>query len=1327
MKNVEDIYPLTPTQAGILFHTLQAPNSGVYFQHYTCELVGSINLGFFRRAWEDVISRHPVLRTAFLWEGLDEPLQVVLQKVELPVEVKDWRNSHSDQKQEHLQRFLQQDRQQGYNLAKAPLMRLHLFQTAPDHYQFVWSFHHLLTDGWSVAIVLKEVFATYEALYRGQSPMLSQPRPFRDFIAWLQAQDSSKAETFWRRMLQDFNTPTSLRVNKRPDKQSQYENSYHEYIGTLSDQTTEALQNLAQAHRMTLNTILQGAWTILLSRYSGDSDVLFGATVSGRPSELSGVEDMVGMFINTLPVRVQINPETKLITWLKTLQTQLLELLQYEYSSLVNIQKWSEVPQGQALFDSIVVFENYPIDSTVFQDQHHVMEVQNIRYLEQSNYPLSLIVIPHKQLILRVIFDRNYYDDEIIVRLTGHLQHLLESIAVNPDQSIARIPMLSNIEQHRLLVEWNRTQIDYPQNRLIHQLFEEHVTATPNKIAVEETEDQLTYGKLDHRANQLAHYLQKLGVKANTPVGLVLERSIDMIVAILGVLKAGGAYLPLDPTYPQERLAFMLADTQAPIVLTHKKLAGSIPQHNGKTVFIDTEWDVIANEDSTSPNIGTIPKNLAYIIYTSGSTGVPKGVPVSHHNLVHSTAARFRFYEENVDRFLLLSSFTFDSSMVGIFWTLCQGGTLVLPPHRIEQDTEQLAATIAAHQISHILMLPSLYTILLEQADTAQLVSLQTVIVAGEECRRGLVDRHYTRLPQATLFNEYGPTEGTVWSTACEIPANFEGDRVPIGRPIPNMQNYILDSHNHPAPIGVPGELCIGGVGVTSGYLNRPELTAEKFVEHSFAGEPPVRLYRTGDLARYLPDGNIEFLGRIDHQIKIRGYRIEVGEIEAVLAGHPLVRQAVVVAHGSDDVAVTTSKRLVAYVEPVDSQKVSASELRRFLLDGLPDYMVPSAFVTLDALPLTSNRKVDRSKLPVPDTDLLLAADTAFVAPRTPVEESLAEIWASVLGVKRLGIHDNFFELGGDSILSIQLIAKAAQQNIKLKPNDIFRAPTVEQMSQVLQQGGRDGASSSLVTIQAEGLKPPLYFVPGNFGNVFTNLGYIARYLGSDQPFYGLQDTTDMPSQIPAMAERYVAQIRAFQPAGPYLLGGVCSGGLVAYEMAQQLLRQGHHVDLLALVETFAKEPNMRNLQTSMTEILHKLFRFLGFFSNHDGEGERPITRALGRRELGAYLRLKGKVVANILGATSYSPKPYPGRVDVFLTEESLAKYEPRVSWSRFAIGGAEMHKLPGTHARITGSNAEISKASMKVLAQQLEARIDIVLANPQPLVQLDETITTPE
>jgi amino acid adenylation domain-containing protein len=800
-----------------------------------------------------------------------------------------------------------------------------------------------------------------------------------------------------------------------------------------------------------------------------------------------------------------------------------------------------------------------------------------------------------------------------------------------------------------------------------------------------------------------------------------------MIVATLGVLKAGGAYLPLDPAYPRERLAFMLADTRAPVVLAQKKWADSHLECEAKTVFIDVERSVIAREDDAAPNIAAVPENLAYVIYTSGSTGTPKGVPVSHKNLVHSTSARFHFYEEAVDRFLLLSSFTFDSSIVGIFWTLCQGGTLVLPPQRIEQDMQQLAAKIAAHQISHILTLPSLYAILLEQADAAQLASLKTVIVAGEECQRGLVDRHYNRLPQATLFNEYGPTEGTVWSTAYRIPANFESDRVPIGRPIPNMQNYILDSHGQLAPIGVPGELCIGGAGVTSGYLNRAELTAKRFVEHSFGGGPPIRLYHTGDLARHLPDGNIEFLGRIDQQVKIRGFRIEMGEIEASLVRHPVVRQAAVVAHTPDDQTDSAPKRLVAYVEPVDGQVASAGEFRRFLLDKLPEYMMPTAFILLNALPVTPNGKVDRQKLPAPDTNLALTADTAFVAPRTPIEEELAAIWATVLGVESVGIHDNFFELGGDSILSILVIAKAAQvTGRKLPLAALFQAPTIEQLSQILRQDGGEISNSSLVTLQAGGVKPPLYFIPGNLGNVFTDLGDIALHLASDQPFYGLQDTTDNPSQIKAMAERYVEQIRAFQPEGPYLLGGICSGGLVAYEMAQQLQRQGQSVALLAIVEAFAEEGNIRNYIRVVREIVRRLFRRVANTPTYNGRQEKPQPQARRYRELGALLRLKAKVIANMLDVAHYSPGPYPGRVDVFLTEESLTYYKPRLRWSRFAAGGAEIHKLPGSHDSIVGDNVEISEASMKNLAQQLTVCIDAVLAErPQLIGRRDETISS--
>ena len=791
MKNVSDIYPLTPTQTGMLFHTLQAPGSGVYFEQYVCTLSGSLDLACFRQAWQTAVERHAVLRTAFIWEGLDEPLQVVRQKLELPFEHIDWRELSETEQHERLEEYIKNDRTRGFEPAKAPLLRLALFQTAPVVHQFVWSFHHLQLDGWSTGLLLEEVFDSYEILRRGELPKKSPPRAFKEYVGWLKQQDISQAESFWKKELAGFITPTALRV-ERGVTSKKSTGIYQQKQTKLSESVSTTLQQLAQQHRLTLNTIFQGAWAILLSRYSSESDVLFGTTVSGRPADLPGVEAMIGMFINTLPTRVQVHPDEEILPWLKKIQSRQLELREFEYTPLIEIQAWSDIPKHRALFDTIVVFENYPVDGSTFQNGNHRLHISNVRYLEQSNYPLSVLVEPGKQSQLYLIYNTDYFDDEVIGRLLGHLETILTGIAANAMKPIKTIELLTPVERQQVIHTWNNTDVDLPKPQQTQQFIEQHAIKNPDAVAVVDNDGQFTYNELDRKANQLANYLQTLGVGSNTPVGLVLERSIDMIVAILGVLKAGGAYLPLDPDYPSERLKFMLTDTQAPVVLTQKKLAVSLPDHKAKMVFIDAEWDLIAREDNTVPHIAAAPENLAYVIYTSGSTGKPKGVPVSHRNLVHSTSARFQFYKKNVNRFLLLSSFTFDSSVVGIFWTLCQGGTLVLPPQRTEQNIRKLAATIASYKISHILTLPSLYAILLEQSDRKRLASLNTVIVAGEECRRGLVDLHYTNLPRATLFNEYGPTECTVWSTAYKIPPNFKGDLVPIGRPIPNTQNYIL-------------------------------------------------------------------------------------------------------------------------------------------------------------------------------------------------------------------------------------------------------------------------------------------------------------------------------------------------------------------------------------------------------------------------------------------------------------------------------------------------------------------------------------------------------
>ena len=1307
MKNVSDIYPLTPVQAGMLFHTLQAPGSGVYFEQYVCTLNGSLDLACFRQAWQTALERHAVLRTAFIWEGLDEPLQVVRQTLELPFAHVDWRELSETEQRERLEAYIQTDRTRGFDPAKAPLLRLSLFQTAPAVHQFVWSFHHLQLDGWSTGLLLEEVFDSYEALRRGDPPRHSPPRAFKYFVGWLKQQDLNQAEHFWKNELAGFTTPTALSVDKAAAAQKT-RGRYRQKQTKLSASATATLHQLAQQHRLTLNTIFQGAWAILLSRYSSEGDVLFGTTVSGRPADLPGVESMIGMFINTLPTRVQVYPDSEVLPWLKQIQSRQLALRRFEYSPLAEIQSWSDIPKGRALFDTIVVFENYPVDGSTFQNGHSSLHVNHVRYLEQSNYPLSVLVQPGNQLQLCIIYNTSYFEDEVIDRLLGHLKTILAGIVANTMNPIKTIEMLTTAERQQVLQTWNKPHGDLPRPQQTQHFFEQHATQNPDTLAVVDNAGRLTYGELDRKANQLAHYLRSLGVGPNTAVGLALERSSKMIVAILGVLKAGGAYLPLDPDYPSERLNFMLSDTQAPVVLTQKKLADALPDHNAQTVCIDSEWDAITLEDSRAPRIAAQPDNLAYVIYTSGSTGKPKGVPISHRNLVHSTSARFEFYEKKVNRFLLLSSFSFDSSVVGIFWTLCQGGTLVLPPQGTEQDIPKLVATIASYKISHLLVLPSLYAILLEQPDARKLTSLNTVIVAGEECRRGLVDLHYTRLPRATLFNEYGPTECTVWSTAYKIPTRIEGDCVPIGRPIPNTQNYILDCHDQLAPIGIPGELCIGGAGVTAGYLNQPELSAQKFTACDNAGQPPPYLYRTGDLARYLADGNIAFLGRMDHQVKIRGYRIELGEIESTLDQHSAIQDVVVVTRDDQ----IDNKSITAYVVLKPNTAATIDELQVFIRKKLPAYMAPSNIVFLDRLPVTPSGKVDRKSLPAPN-QLKTRIDENYVAATDSLETQLVRLWEKVLSVQPISTTDNFFSLGGQSLLALKVlyhIRKLTGKDIPLAA--LFEAPTVSQLADTIRRDGWKSPFSLLIPYQPLGTKPPFFCIHGGAVGV-------ADKIGLEQPFYsgmphGFDGKRFSPS-VTDMVSDYIREIRLLQPQGPYFIGGYSFGGLIAFEMACKLFEEGHEIGTLVMIEPTSigvlpaqqknttAQPTANTKSESTIEYTARVFKTLKALETREKVKyffSRIWVKAVKRSGIERKVKLlviKFCTSAGILvpqnlnrfyrdhmfnkAAKNYTPNIFPG--DAILFRATQSKINPILSWQEFIAGKIEVHTLACDHLDI--------------------------------------------
>ncbi|NEQ52629.1 MAG: amino acid adenylation domain-containing protein [Leptolyngbya sp. SIO3F4] len=899
MENVADIYTLSPVQLGMLFHTLANNQTGVYVNQYTCKLTGHLHPDLLQQAWQQTITRHSVLRTAFLWDGLDEPLQVVREAVELPWQELNWHGLEDGEQAAKLEEFLQSDRTQGFDLDQAPLLRLTFIHLDDNTYQFVWSSHHLLFDGWSLSVIWQDMLTYYGALQQATSPQLSPARPYRDYIAWLQEQNASNNESFWCTQLQGFVEPTPLPA-ARPASASQ---QYQQHTRTLSPALTTALKTFARQHQLTLNTLVQGAWALLLNHYSGHEQIIYGSVVSGRPAELSGVEKMVGLFINTLPVSVSINREQTLIDWLQTLQQQLLELRQYESTALSDIQRWSELPAGNPLFESIVVFENYPTAAATDLG----FTVSDTRYLEQSNYPLALLVVPDESLELLLLCDSSRFEAGVISNLHDHLELLLNAFIEQFQYKLVDLPRLTPAEQNQLTT-WKA--IDYPHDLTIHQLIEAQVGQTPEAPAVIFERQTLTYHELNQQAEQLARWLQANNVGPNDRVALCLNPSLDRIVAILAVLKAGGAYVPLDPTYPADRIAYCLADTAPKFLITQRSVV--LPETSVPLVYLDEERQTPDQPLRLSSIHSAQPDDLAYIIYTSGSTGKPKGVMVSHRNLVHSTTARFHVYPEPVGKFLLLSSIAFDSSVAGIFWTLCQGGTLVLPPQRIEQDLQQLAQLIDKQQITHTLCVPTLYSLLLKSVNPKHLAKLRTVVVAGEACPPNLVEQHYDKLPATELYNEYGPTEATVWCTAHRVSAAPETGSVPVGQAIPNIQIYLLDQDLRPVPTGAIGEIYVGGDGITQGYLNQPEKTAAAFIVLENEQWQPGRLYKTGDLARYRADGVLEWLGRADRQIKIRGYRIELGEIEDLLRSHPTIQEAVVVARTSDasinDLVDTLSK-----------------------------------------------------------------------------------------------------------------------------------------------------------------------------------------------------------------------------------------------------------------------------------------------------------------------------------------------------------------------------------------------------------------------------------
>ncbi|HEY7183757.1 MAG TPA: amino acid adenylation domain-containing protein, partial [Blastocatellia bacterium] len=1051
-ENIEAICRLSPLQEGLLFHSLYAPGSGTYVNQHLIEFQGELDFDAFQSSWRRLIERHQALRASFHWQESDRPLQVIAKDAALTVERIDLRSLPPGVRQRHIEEYLRTDRRRDFHLSEAPLMRLALIRFAEDIYQLYWCNHHLILDGWSASILAQELLAVYAALSRSLPPNLPPPPSFRDYVAWLQKRDLDRAEQFWRETLGDFIEPRPLSVNLTAlPRTADFTESerYASLEHRLTETATRSLERFARQNGITLGTVVQAAWAVLLSRYTDSSEVVFGVTSSGRGADIPRIDAMVGLLINTLPVRVAVEPQATVIQLLRAVQDYNLRMREFEYSPLTQVQAWSGAPPGMPLFDTLLVFENYPVDETVIRGGGG-LRIRQTRVMEATNYPLALTVGPGVSMSIQAIYDRACFEAEAVTQLLGHFAQLLQEMTVQSDHLVGDLRMLMEDEERRLITMTPHMVSTAVAKRCLHEMFEAQASETPGAPAVRFEGRELTYAELNHRANQLARQLRRFGVKPDTRVAILMEPSLEMIVALLGVLKAGGAYVPLDPAYPAERLSFLMRDSHALLVVTLEAWRGKAPQDAGRLLTLD--GDLLACQDESQENLSpaATPDNLAYIIYTSGSTGRPKGALITHENVVRlftQTHRWFRFGPRDV--WTMFHSFSFDFSVWEVFGALLYGGALIVRPPATARSPEAFYRLLAQEKVTVLNQTPSAFRQLLAYLasvaeDRIEELSLRLIIFGGEALEIRTLARWFELYgdcrPQ--LVNMYGITETTVHVTYRPLSARDLTSASVIGEPIPDLQTYVVDRQLRLVPPGVVGELLVGGKGTARGYLNRPGLTASRFQPDPFSRRVGARLYRTGDLARRLASGELVFMGRADAQVKIRGFRIELGEVETALAAHPAIRDCAVTSREDG----TGEKRLIAYLVPANGAQPKVGELREFLSGRLPEHMIPAGFVNLDRLPLTPHGKLDLRALPEPD-HVRPSLEEAYVAPRTEIEKQLAEIWSEALRIEQVGIHDNYFNLGGDSIRSIRVRARALERGLDFSLQQLFESRTINALA----------------------------------------------------------------------------------------------------------------------------------------------------------------------------------------------------------------------------------------------------------------------------------------
>ncbi len=1058
---IEDIYRLSPLQEGILFHALYDSESLNYFVQFNYGVKGKINLEVLRESLNQLISRHATLRTIFLYEGYDRPIQLVMKEREVDFTFKNIQQEClSEAPADVLEDYRKKDLTQTFNLEEDALMRITILQTHEDEFEFIWSFHHILMDGWCMGIIINEFGVIYSQMLSGQTVNMPSAISYSEYIKWLEKRDKARSSVYWQNYLTGYDSLATL-----PKKEFQSEGQFfnQEIIKLQIEKSrTSLLQKVSGKNQVTINTIIQAAWGILLSKYNNTNDVVFGSVVSGRPAEIEGIESIVGLFVNTIPVRITFTDEDYIDDLLKNIQYLAMESEPYHYHPLAEISSKSDL--GRNLLDHIVAFENYPIAkeleglNNIQGKNNRGFEVTNVKIFEQTNYDLTIVVTPGEELSVEFRYNSNKYSKQTINNISKHLNQILEHICSLSNKKIVDLEIVTEEEKCDLLYKFNSTGVNYPKDKTIIDLFEAQVEKTPENIALTFSGSSLTYRELNDKSNQLAYQLRIKNVRPDSIVGLLTHRSFETIIGMLSVLKAGGAYMPIDADYPVERINYLISDSKTKLVLTTNDLKNKL-NSDVDVIILDSKENY--SEKTSNPEKINSQNDLCYIIYTSGTTGLPKGVMVEHKNVVRLLFnEKFQFDFGSDDVWTMFHSHCFDFSVWEMYGALLFGGKLIIVPKIIAQEPSEYLNLLKDNKVTILNQTPSaFYNLIQEDLESGdKKLQLKYVIFGGEALKPGKLKEWNKKYPSTKLINMFGITETTVHVTYKEIGlSEIENNISNIGKPIPTLSAYVLDKHLRIIPQGVAGELFVGGDGVARGYLGKEELTKKRFITNPY--NIAERLYCTGDLVRILMNGELEYLGRIDHQIQLRGFRIELGEIESQLLNYPLIKDVVVIDREDNEGNVSLCAYLVA------EEKVEISGIRAYLSKMLPDYMVPSYFVQLNTLPLTSNGKIDRKALPYPVID----STESYVAPRNELEKDLTEIWSDVLNVKKVGITDNFFSLGGDSIVAIRLISainKTLNTNIKI--SDLFANQSIADLSKCVVSDNDDKISDISKEIEAE-------------------------------------------------------------------------------------------------------------------------------------------------------------------------------------------------------------------------------------------------------------------